>query len=306
MGTISIVGNVNVDIIVYPASELPPPGGEWTVERVDVRTGGAAAISALTMSALGGGPVLIGCVGDDPVAGIIRDELIGAGVECVLRTVPGTSTGVSVAFEAPARDRAFLTSLGSLCRFDASMIPATALGPHPVLFCGYFLLPALRGEPTLRLLTDVRDRGGTTLFDCGADPGGWPKQTRREILDMLPLVDVFLPNADEAAVLTGERDAVTAGQALQRHSGGVVVVKLGKEGAVGIGPDGTTVRTPAPLVQVADTTGAGDAFNGGLLHAMDLKQGWAEATDFATRVASTVVSRPTGTRYPALTDVVPG
>lgn len=306
VGKVSIVGNVNLDIVVRPASELPPPGKEWTVERIDVRTGGAAAISALTMSALGSSPTLIGCLGDDPAAGILRKELGQGGVDCALTTVGGVPTGVSVALEAPARDRAFLTFPGSLSRFDALMIPAEALGSHLVLLCGYFLLPALRGQPTIQLLTDIRHRGATTLFDCGADPAGWGERARREILDLLPLVDVFLPNADEAAALTGETGIMAAGRALQRLSGGVVILKLGPEGSMVIGPDGAMLRTAAPSVRVTDTTGAGDAFNGGLLHALDAAGELSEASPFATRVASTLVSRPSTNRYPAFSDVLPG
>jgi sugar/nucleoside kinase (ribokinase family) len=306
VGRVSIVGNVNLDVIVRPASELPPPGTEWTVERIEVRTGGAAAIAALTMSALGSSPVLVGCVGDDPAAGILRRELVRAGVDCTLTTVGGVPTGVSLALEAPARDRAFLTSPGSLSRFDASMIPAEVLGSRLVLLCGYFLLPALRGEPAIRLLTDIRHRGGTTLFDCGADPAGWREQTRRQILNLLPLVDIFLPNADEAAVLTGETDILAAGRALQRMSGGAVILKLGSEGSMAIGADGAKLRASAPSVRVSDTTGAGDAFNGGLLHALDAGGELSEAVPFATRVASTVVSRPSTNRYPRFSDVRPG
>jgi sugar/nucleoside kinase (ribokinase family) len=306
VGKVAVVGNVNLDVIVRPASELPSPGTEWTVERIEVRPGGAAAITALTMAALGSGPTLVSCVGEDPAAGILREELLQAGVHCTLTTVGDAPTGVSIALEAPSRDRAFLTFPGSLSRFDVSMIPAEALGSHPVLLCGYFLLPGLRGEPAIRLLTDIQHRGGTTLFDCGADPAGWVEQSRREILEVLPLVDIFLPNADEAAVLTGETDSVAAGRALQRLSGGAVIIKLGSEGSIAIGGDGGVLRTAAPSVQVTDTTGAGDAFNGGLLHAFDRTRDLAEITRFATRVASTVVSRPSANRYPALRDVLPG
>ena len=50
---VALIGNVNLDVIVRPASRLPPPGMEWTVEGIEVRTGGAAAIAVLTLSHLG-------------------------------------------------------------------------------------------------------------------------------------------------------------------------------------------------------------------------------------------------------------
>jgi sugar/nucleoside kinase (ribokinase family) len=304
VGEVSIIGNVNLDVVVRPAVELPPPGTERIVERIEVRTGGAAAISALTMSALGSPPTLVGCVGDDRAGAILRSDLEDAGVDCALTTVEGVPTGVSVAVEAPARDRAFLTFSGSLASFDPSMIPDRVVESDLLLLCGYFLLPGLRGEPMIRLLTDVRERGGKTLFDPGADPAGWEEErTRREILDLLPLVDVFLPNIDEATALTGETDIIAAGRLLQRVSAGLVVLKLGSEGSMAIESDGAVVRRAAPAVRVTDTTGAGDAFNGGLLYALTAGGGLSEALPFATRVASTVVSRPSAIRYPPLNEV---
>jgi sugar/nucleoside kinase (ribokinase family) len=46
----------------------------------------------------------------------------------------------------------------------------------------------------------------------------------------------------------------------------MVVVKLGADGAMALGPDGLQ-RAPGMRVKTIDTTGAGDAFNGGFLHA---------------------------------------
>ncbi len=58
-------------------------------------------------------------------------------------------------------------------------------------------------------------------------------------------------------------------QALARlaRSNQTLVVKLGSKGAVAVGPDGRRYRAPAFKVKSVDTTGAGDAFNGGFLHA---------------------------------------
>ena len=176
---VALIGNVNLDVIVRPASSLPPPGMEWTVEGIEVRTGGAAAIAALTLSHLGAAPMLVGCLGDDPAAAMIGDELGRAGVEQRITSVQGAATGVSVAFEAPGHDRSFLTALGSLALFEPAMIPDEAIGANLVLLCGYFLLPALRGQPSAELLRRVKAAGGATLFDPGWDPDGWTEATAR-------------------------------------------------------------------------------------------------------------------------------
>lgn len=298
-GVATVIGNVNVDLLVRPAAELPPPGMEWAVEAVDVRVGGAAGNAALALAALGLAPRLIGCVGGDRFGGSLRDELAAGGVPLDdLRIHRDLPTGISIAFEAPGRDRSFLTLHGSLDGFDRSMVPDDALGARAVLFGGYFLLPALRGEPTLELLRTVRARGGTTFVDLGWDPDGWPASSRDEVAALLPLADVFLPNAMEAAALTDGAPPVAAAGELQRRSGGVVVVKNGAAGCTAVGP-GWEVAVPAPEVAVVDTTGAGDAFNAGLLAALVDGRAFPEALVFAVRVASTVVSRGSHGRYPA-------
>jgi sugar/nucleoside kinase (ribokinase family) len=297
---ISVIGNVNVDVIVRPASRLPPPGTEWTVEHIEIRTGGAAAIAAMTLARLGEHPRLVGCLGDDASASIIREDLARAGVEDLVGTLAEAPTGASVAFEGTGRDRSFLTALGSLTSFEASMVPPAALDGALVLVCGYFLLPALRGDPTLRLLGDVRRRGGTTLFDCGWDPSGWPPETKRELLSLLPLVDIFLPNETEATALLGVDDPAAAARALQEVSGSWVVVKLGVSGCLAVGPGRAEAKASAPAVEPIDTTGAGDAFNAGLMYALRQGMSWSEALPFATKVASTVVVRPSRNRYPTI------
>jgi sugar/nucleoside kinase (ribokinase family) len=304
---VSIIGNVNVDVIARPADELPPPGNEWQLEQAELRVGGAAANAALAAAALGAPPRLVGCVGDDLLGRLVRDELAGSGVAVDdVAEIEGAATGVSLAFESPRRDRSFLTSLGSLGRFDASLVPRSALRASFVLSCGYFLLPAFRGEATQRMLMDARDLGATTLFDPGWDPAGYSVRTRAELMPLLPLVDVLLPNEEEALRMAGERTLEGAARALQRSSGGWIVVKLGPRGCLAAGPDGAVTGARAPRVDVVDTTGAGDAFNAGYVFELARGSGPLDALEFATRLASAVVTRPSSDRYPALEEVPPG
>jgi sugar/nucleoside kinase (ribokinase family) len=303
MNDIAVVGNVNVDLLVSPASVLPPPGAEWPVDRVELRPGGAAANTALALAALGSPPLLAGCVGGDDLGHLLLGELERAGVAEAVVVVEDAPTGVSMAFEAPGRDRSFLTSLGALASFDLASVRAACLERRLVLSCGYFLLPALRGRATRELLHRAKENGATTLFDPGWDPEGWQEPTREEVLGLLGLVDVFLPNEAEAVALAGG-DPREAARVLQAASGGWIVVKRGANGCLAAGPDGLEIEAGAPPVHVTDTTGAGDAFNAGLLHARARELGWPEALRFAVRVASTVVSRPSTARYPTLDKLV--
>ena len=138
------------------------------------------------------------------------------------------------------------------------MIPDEAIGANLVLLCGYFLLPALRGEPSAELLQRVKAAGGGTLFDPGWDPDGWTETTADEIRSFLPFVDVLLPNEAEATALTGYTDPMTAARELQRLSGGWIVVKRGADGCLGAGPAGkknaSTRRRSRPMTRSVRVT----------------------------------------------------
>ncbi len=301
----AIVGNVNVDVLLWPVASVPPPGQEWIVETVRVRPGGAAANAALTMAGLGARPRLVGSVGDDGLGRELLTELTRAGVGQEVRVITGMPTGVSVAFEAPGRDRSFLIALGCLAGLGPAAIPEDVCVAESLLLCGYFTLPLLRGAPAADLLTRARATGTPTFLDTGWDPAGWPAATRAEVGDLLPLVDVFLPNALEAQALTGAGDPAEAARAIHARSGGAVVVKLAEAGCLALDAGGHELRVPAPAVPVTDATGAGDALNGALLAALAEGAAWEEAVSFAVRAASTVAARPSGARYPRKEEVLP-
>lgn len=300
MAAITLIGNVNVDLIVRPARDLPPPGVERNVDAIEIRAGGAAAIAGLTLAALGGSPRVVAAVGDDRFGRLLLEELQDAGLSVRdVSVLPDTPSGVSIAFEAPDRDRSFLTSLGSLGAFELVHVPDDALGADAVFVGGYFLTPRLRGGPVAEILRRARDLGATTLLDTGWDPDGWPPATRTEVLELLDLVDVFLPNADEACALAETSDPRAAAEMLAAGSGRRVAVKLGAQGCVAIDADGTVLEVRAPNVEALDTTGAGDAFDAGLIAAMLEGGPFGAALGFATRVGSSVVGRPTSSRYPS-------
>jgi sugar/nucleoside kinase (ribokinase family) len=74
-------------------------------------------------------------------------------------------------------------------------------------------------------------------------------------------------------------------------SGGWVVVKLGPRGCLAAGPNDVELAASAPPVSVVDTTGAGDAFNAGLVSALASGTAWPQALEAATGLASRMISR---------------
>jgi sugar/nucleoside kinase (ribokinase family) len=192
MMQVSIIGNINADVVARQVSALPAPGTEEAIDSIEFRVGGAGAIAALCLAGLGIRAVLFGCVGNDPLGRVLLDELARAGVP-VDGVAVGGVTGICIATEAAGRDRSFLIAPGSVREFSLSQVPDLAIWSPHVLICGYFLIPALRHGGAARLLQQVRSRGGQTLLDTGWDPDGWPSAAKEEVLELLPWVSVFAP-----------------------------------------------------------------------------------------------------------------
>ena len=297
--TVTVIGCVQADILVSPVTELPKPGGSKLIEQGSIRIGGAGANAALSLAEAGMRVRLVGCIGEDHLGQWMRDELASAGLSDDLVLLPDVPTGFTVALESPKRDRTFLTYLGVNAKWEPASVPEDALACDNLLLCDYFVEPSLQGEAARGLLATARQNGACTFFDTAWDPAGFPPATRREVQALLAYVDVFLPNEAEACALAGTsaEDPVSAARILQAASGGWVVVKLGARGCLAITPDGDELSVTAPEGSVVDTTGAGDAFNAELVEALSGGLSWPESLRAATRFASEIVSRPSGTRY---------
>jgi sugar/nucleoside kinase (ribokinase family) len=297
LSSVTVIGCVNVDLVLAPLLDVPLPGTAAFVDHMSLRVGGAGANAALALLEAGMTPRLVGAVGDDHFGRWVLEQLAGFGLGEDVVVDAGQATGLTVAVEGPGRDRSFLTYLGVTGTATAEIVPPSTLAADHVLVCDYFCAPAMRGEPTYSLFQSAREVGARTYFDTAWDTEGFTPATREEIHAILPLVDVFLPNEAEARALAGTDSVTRAGRDLQRCSGGWVVVKLGADGCMAFGPHGERLSSPAPAIEPMDTTGAGDAFNAGLVSALASGREWPEALEAATGLASSLLARPSDDRH---------
>jgi sugar/nucleoside kinase (ribokinase family) len=297
MSTVTVIGCVQVDLLLAPVFDVPLPGMSTFVDEMNLRVGGAGANAALALIEAGMTPRLVGAVGDDHFGRWILEQLNGFGLGEDIVVDAEQATGLTVAIEAPGRDRSFLTYLGITGTANAEIVPPSSLAADHLLVCDYFCAPALRGEPTRQLFATARELGARTYFDTAWDTEGFNASTREELHAILPLVDVFLPNEAEACALAATDSVTKAGRDLQRRSGGWVVIKLGPDGCIAFGPHGGRLSSPAPVIEPTDTTGAGDAFNAGLVSALAAGRDWPDALTAATGLASSLLARPSNDRH---------
>jgi sugar/nucleoside kinase (ribokinase family) len=258
---ILVAGEINPDLVLSdPDLSVGFGQQETLVEGMALTIGASSSIFACGAARLGLRVAIIGVVGDDLFGHFMLDALRGRGVDVTPALIdPHEKTGVSVILSRGA-DRAILTYTGSIASLRAAQLSDDLLRRSRHLHvASYFLQTALQpGLPDL--FWRARELGLTTSLDTNWDPSGaW-----RGVGALLPLVDVFLPNENEALALSGLPDLEGAVAHLSRQCG-LLAVKLGAHG--GLAPQGDRiVRAPALPVPVADTVGAGDSFDAGFLY----------------------------------------
>ncbi len=281
-----VVGDLATDVVAVLSGE-PAPGSDRPAT-IRSRGGGAGANVAAHLAALGVPVVLAGCVGDDAAGAALVAELAAAGVGLAVRTVPGTASGTIVSLVEPGGQRSMLADRGANLELRADDVPLPATGGHLHL-SGYTLLDARPRAAGLAALVAARAAGCRVSLDPASTGPLRTYGVDRWLADTAG-VDLLLPNADEARLLTGCADVVDAARALAgRHP--AVAVTLGADGALWAA-GGTVVHRAAQPADVVDTTGAGDAFTAGLLSVWLAGGDPAAALDAGLARAAAVVGRP--------------
>lgn len=258
-------GIVVADVFVPPLARLPDPGALVATDDFVVETGGCAANAAIALARLGLRPTIVARVGDDLFGEFVRDELVAAGVDVTHLSrdaVLGTSKTVIVPVEG--EDRRYIHTFGANAALSAAdLAPALAVAPDVLYIGGFLVLPGLRQAELAEHVRAARQAGTRVVFDVVA-PAGRPVSLD-DVGAVLPEVDYFVPNDDEAAALTGESDPKRQAQALLALGVGTVVITLGERGLVAATRD-ETIELPAPQIELVEPSGAGDAFAAGLVY----------------------------------------
>jgi sugar/nucleoside kinase (ribokinase family) len=260
--SVLVIGELNVDLILSGCSRIPAFGTEVTVEGFVTTLGSASAICASGLARLGRPVSFVGKVGIDAWGEYCVQTLRSAGVDVSpVRCDARVRTGLTVALAGPS-DRALITYPGATEALGEADLPETfEKGRRHLHVSSFFLQTGMR-RCWRSVFERARQAGWSVSLDPGCDPTG---QWTDDVRELLPLVDVFLPNELELASIARIRNHHDALRALATDRT-AVVAKIGSAGAIAL-EDGKLVQVAPPPVAAIDTTGAGDSFNAGFLHA---------------------------------------
>jgi sugar/nucleoside kinase (ribokinase family) len=264
---ILVAGEINPDLILTDPQLVPRFGqAELLVQDAALTPGSSSVIFACGAARLGLKVAFVGICGDDVFGSFMLDAMQARGVDISHSIVnPTQKTGFTVILNR-VTDRGMLTHLGAINALTADQISDALLTQARHLhIASYFLQTQL--QPDLpHLFRRAHSLGLTTSLDTNWDPD----EKWAGVHDLLPQVDVFLPNENEACALMKTEDVEAAARGLVAISK-VVAVKLGGKGGLALKGD-SLVRAPAIPVEIVDTVGAGDTFDSGFIYGY--LQGW--------------------------------
>ena len=251
------LGMATVDLMAL-VPRLPGSDEVFETEALEIEGGGPVASALAAASRLGERCAIIGSTdrgtwGDQVVE---RLELVGVDVTQLRRRAEGIAPRSVILVEADSGRRSILYSRGTVASPTPTELPRELLGRARILHLDGFHPDAARAAAEL-----VRAGGGTVSLDGGAGVA-WPG-----LAELLPLVDLLIVARAFAVRETGLEDESRAAEALSRHGARHVVITDGERGAWSL-VEGVVRHQSAFAVPVVDTTGAGDAFHGGYLHAV--------------------------------------
>ena len=280
------VGMCCVDVLIRGV-DLHTPFTEES-KRADMTVlsvGGDALNEARVLARLGDKVILQTAVGEDTSAALIREEVASSGVDISGITVGMESTPMNIVIVAPDGQRNFInTGRFSFANYEPDL---SLVEKARIVSMGSMMVPPLHHpELAAAIAKKAKESGAIVCADCGRGSDGL---TLEDYAETLKNLDYIFPNLDEALSLTGATTVQQAAECLYHYGVKNVVIKTGKHGCYLLNAEGGTEIPTYTHLPVVDTTGAGDNFAAGTIHAILEGRTPAEACRFGNGVASVAI-----------------
>ena len=268
------IGSCTVDYFAI-VPRLLGPEEKINAMRMEIHAGGVTANNLTQVARLGASTGWLGLIGDDENGRIIQKAFADDGADLsgieIVKGEHSSLTWIPVDAEGERCIYMFPNVTGKISVYQV----ANRFAPH-IKKAKHFHTEAsqLPLAPVKEGMLIARDAKVRVLFDLDVSPGFFCQYnlgTQEELTESLKLVDVLKPCKAAARELTGESDYDKIADKLLRLGPSVVAITMGTDGCLIASPK-QKVHVPALKVDVVDTTGAGDAFMGGLSYG--LLQNW--------------------------------
>ena len=262
MKRVIVVGDLMADVVA--AVSAPLAHASDTPAEIRSTPGGGGANVAARLADHGVPVLLVARAGDDAAGRISLEGLTRHGVELEVAIDELHATGTCVVIVEPGGERTMLPDRGANAALEPADLPIDEFaGDAHLHLSGYTLLDPGSRPTGLVALEHARAAGMTISVDP-ASAAPLQEVGAHNFLGWTRRANLLLPNAEEAAVLSGARDPEAAAWVLAKD-GREVVITLGDQGALWSDGDRVERAKASPAPAAVDSTGAGDAFTAGWL-----------------------------------------
>lgn len=257
-----VVGELNVDLILNNIEGIPEIGAEKLAEDMILTLGSSSAIFASNLSFQKVDVSFLGMIGEDQFGQLVISTFKDKNVKTDL-IIESTEhqTGVTVVMNY-GLDRAMATYQGAMSHLSFEHFDKINLADFDHIHVSSIFLQPLIKESICKIFSKAKEHNLSTSLDPQWDPN---EKWDLPLENLLPLVDVFLPNEKELFALT-KTDSVTKGiEKLEPFSKGLVIKK---------GENGACLKMGEELLSISaflndnvvDAIGAGDSFDAGFIY----------------------------------------
>lgn len=286
---VATIGVHILDVLGRPVESIPPGQNISLLDEIRVTVAGTAGGTAVDLAKLGAEVFSIGATGKDEIGSVVRGILSRYGVDSTgMVEKPGVQTSATILPIRPNGERPALHVMGANAAFTVEDVDLHALDQFRVVHVGgTFLMPKFDGDGAAQVLSAAQAAGCLTTMDVL----GVAKEGMAQILEpSMPHLDFFMPNIEEATMVTGYSDRASIASYFLDLGVKTVILKMGEKGSSINQIGKPELRIPAFRVPVVDTTGCGDAYDAGIIWA--LLQDWdiEKAARFASACGSLVAT----------------
>ena len=260
-------GIIVADILVKGYERLPEPNELVHSEPLKLEIGGGATNVGIALDSIGAEVEIIGYVGDDIFGdGVFRLINETSVHTTFLKKSRNFSTSTSIVLIPESGERAFIHHAGANgCLTSEDLIEAIDnLNGDLFNLSGYGVLPGIKIEDLKPVFLRAKEKDMKISFDV-VTVKELEEYREKFIKEILPLVDIFTPNFEEAKIITGFNDPKHSAMELGKICRSIAAVTMGEDGAY-ISNGNDVVYLPPLEIENVDTTGAGDAFLAGLIY----------------------------------------
>jgi sugar/nucleoside kinase (ribokinase family) len=256
-------GILFADVACAPVDRVPEPGELVPTERMQLGLGGCASNAGLDLATVGCRVGVSGCVGDDFFGRFIIEALADDRIDTSgIHRVADMGSACSMILNVKGQDRRFVSTPAACMKFTVEHIPADWVRQAKVIYVGgYYMMPGLETDEMVDLFRTARAAGTITILDVVlyGEPRYWDR-----VAPLLRETDVFMPNDDEAVLITGLKDPLQQAERFRAAGARTVVITQGEKGNLLV-TDGLRLRSGVYPVEFVGGTGSGDAFDAGYI-----------------------------------------